>query len=64
MLSPTDTLVILGRQSELYNLNWSPKSKATTVVRLGYYEDETADNADWTFPGGALSRILGRCDNE
>ena len=29
-------------------MNWSSKSK--TVVRLGYYEDETAEKSDWNFP--------------
>jgi len=43
----TDTLVILGG-NPAYNLNWS--AKARTVVRLGYYEDETADKAGWNFP--------------
>ena len=42
-----DTLVILGG-NPAYNLNWAPKSK--TVVRLGYYEDETAEKAGWNFP--------------
>ncbi len=42
-----DTLVILGG-NPAYNLNWAPKSK--TVVRLGYYEDETAEKAAWNFP--------------
>ena len=43
----TDTLVILGG-NPAYNLNWS--SKAKTVVRLGYYEDETAEKTQWHFP--------------
>jgi len=47
--SSADTLVILGG-NPVYNLNWSPKQKPATVVRLGYYEDETAAKADWTFP--------------
>jgi molybdopterin-containing oxidoreductase family iron-sulfur binding subunit len=42
-----DTLVIIGG-NPAYNFNWSAKSK--TVVRLGYYEDETAHNSDWLFP--------------
>ena len=42
-----DTLVILGG-NPVYNLNWSQKPK--TVVRLGYYEDETAEKSDWNFP--------------
>lgn len=45
--SPSDTLVILGG-NPVYNLNWSPKAK--TVVRLGYYEDETAEKSGWNFP--------------
>ena len=47
--SATDTLVILGG-NPAYDLNWSPKSKPGTVMRLGYYEDETAAKADWHFP--------------
>ncbi|HEY4416592.1 MAG TPA: TAT-variant-translocated molybdopterin oxidoreductase [Verrucomicrobiae bacterium] len=43
----TDTLVILGG-NPAYNLNWSPKSK--TVVRLGYYPDETAEKSFLNFP--------------
>jgi len=42
-----DTLIILGG-NPVYNLNWSPKAK--TVVRLGYYEDETSEMAGWNFP--------------
>jgi MoCo/4Fe-4S cofactor protein with predicted Tat translocation signal len=42
-----DTLLILGG-NPAYNLNWSSKPK--TVVRLGYYEDETAEKSDWHFP--------------
>src|SRR6202789_645304 len=42
-----DTLVIMGG-NPAYNYNWAAKSK--TVVRLGYYEDETADKTDWHFP--------------
>jgi molybdopterin-containing oxidoreductase family iron-sulfur binding subunit len=43
----TDTLVILGG-NPAYDLNWSSKPK--TVVRFGYYEDETAEKSDWNFP--------------
>jgi molybdopterin-containing oxidoreductase family iron-sulfur binding subunit len=46
-VSATDTLVILGG-NPAYNLNWMPKEK--TVVRLGYYEDETAEKTNWHFP--------------
>jgi molybdopterin-containing oxidoreductase family iron-sulfur binding subunit len=42
-----DTLVILGG-NPVYNFNLSPKAK--TVVRLGYYEDETAEKSQWNFP--------------
>jgi molybdopterin-containing oxidoreductase family iron-sulfur binding subunit len=44
--SVTDTLVALGG-NPIYNLNWSPKAK--TVVRLGYYEDETSEKSGWNF---------------
>ena len=47
--SATDTLVVLGG-NPAYQLNWSPKSKSTTVVRFGYYEDETSAVANWHFP--------------
>ncbi len=40
--SATDTWVILGG-NPVYNLNWTAKAKS--VVRLGYYEDETSDKA-------------------
>jgi len=52
--STADTLVILGA-NPAYSVDWEmgrswvPKQK--TVVRLGYYEDETADKANWHFPG-------------
>ena len=45
----TDTFVILGG-NPVYNLSWAPKAKPANVVRLGYYEDETALKCDWTFP--------------
>jgi molybdopterin-containing oxidoreductase family iron-sulfur binding subunit len=47
LVSATDTLVILGG-NPAYNLNWS--SKPNTVLRLGYYEDETAEKSGWNFP--------------
>jgi MoCo/4Fe-4S cofactor protein with predicted Tat translocation signal len=43
----TETLVILGG-NPVYNSNWLPK--ATKVVRLGYYEDETSEKSNWNFP--------------
>jgi MoCo/4Fe-4S cofactor protein with predicted Tat translocation signal len=47
--SAIDTLVILGG-NPAYNFNWYWSSKPKTVVRLGYYEDETAEKSDWNFP--------------
>jgi MoCo/4Fe-4S cofactor protein with predicted Tat translocation signal len=44
-----DTFVILGG-NPAYDLNWSPKQKPVTVVRLGFYEDETTEKANWHFP--------------
>lgn len=49
-----DTLVITGA-NPVYNapgdLKWAEtQRKAKTVVRLGYYEDETGAAADWHFP--------------
>ena len=59
-----DALVVLGG-NPVYNapaaLNWAAvQRKAKTVVRLGYYEDETFSQCDWHFPAGALSGIVGR----
>jgi molybdopterin-containing oxidoreductase family iron-sulfur binding subunit len=45
----TDTLVILGG-NPAYHLNWTAAEKPKTVVRLGYYEDETFAISDWHFP--------------
>ncbi len=47
--SAADTLVILGG-NPVYHLNWSPKQRPRMVVRLGGYEDETAEKSDWHFP--------------
>jgi molybdopterin-containing oxidoreductase family iron-sulfur binding subunit len=49
-----DTLVIAGA-NPIYNapadLDWTAtQRKAKTVVRLGYYEDETGAATDWHFP--------------
>ncbi|MCC6822977.1 MAG: 4Fe-4S dicluster domain-containing protein, partial [Verrucomicrobia subdivision 3 bacterium] len=49
-----ETLVILGG-NPFYNapadLNWAAtQRKAKTIVRLGYYEDETGVTSDWHFP--------------
>ena len=49
-----ETLVTLGG-NPVYNapssLNWAAtQRKAKTVVRLGYYEDETFSQCDWHFP--------------
>ena len=43
----TDTLLILGG-NPAYHLNWS--SKPGTVVRLGYYDDETSATSNWNLP--------------
>jgi MoCo/4Fe-4S cofactor protein with predicted Tat translocation signal len=45
--STIDTLIILGG-NPAYNLNSLPNAK--TVVRFGYYEDETSEKANWNFP--------------
>ncbi|HEX9048492.1 MAG TPA: hydrogenase, partial [Verrucomicrobiae bacterium] len=45
--SAPDTLVVLGG-NPAYHLNWHAKPKS--LVRLGFYEDETAQKADWHFP--------------
>ena len=42
-----DTIVILGG-NPAYNLNSLPNTK--TIVRFGYYEDETAEKANWIIP--------------
>jgi len=49
-----ETLVMLGG-NPVYNapadLNWAvTQRKAKTVLRLGYYEDETGAVSDWHFP--------------
>jgi MoCo/4Fe-4S cofactor protein with predicted Tat translocation signal len=49
-----ETLVILGG-NPVYNapagLDWAAaQRKAKTVIRLGYYEDETFPQCDWHFP--------------
>ncbi|MEI9962311.1 MAG: hypothetical protein WDM76_14605 [Limisphaerales bacterium] len=44
-----DTAIILGG-NPAYHLNGSAKQKPKTIVRLGYYEDETAEISDWNFP--------------
>ena len=49
-----DTLVILGGNPAYTapaDLDWAAtQRKARTVVRLGYYEDETFEKCDWHFP--------------
>jgi molybdopterin-containing oxidoreductase family iron-sulfur binding subunit len=54
----TDTLVILGGNLA-YNFNSRlpldalkivTRGVPTTIVRLGYYEDETSEKTDWNFP--------------
>jgi molybdopterin-containing oxidoreductase family iron-sulfur binding subunit len=46
-LDAIDTLVVLGG-NPVYHLTATTKPK--NVVRLGYYEDETAEKSDWNFP--------------
>ncbi len=46
-LDAIDTLVVLGG-NPVYHLTATAKPK--NVVRLGYYEDETAQKCDWNFP--------------
>ena len=45
----TDTLVIVGG-NPVYQLNWRGSKKPKTVVRLGYYEDETFPGCDLHIP--------------
>ncbi|HEY5042568.1 MAG TPA: TAT-variant-translocated molybdopterin oxidoreductase, partial [Verrucomicrobiae bacterium] len=45
--SAIDTLVIIGG-NPAYNLSALPNAK--TIVRFGYYEDETSEKANWNFP--------------
>jgi MoCo/4Fe-4S cofactor protein with predicted Tat translocation signal len=45
----TDTLVVLGG-NPVYQLNLSAAQKPKSIVRLGYYEDETSEISDWNFP--------------
>ena len=42
-----ETVVVVGG-NPVYHASWSPKAK--TVVRLGYYADETSEKSNWTFP--------------
>ena len=46
-LDAIDTMVVLGG-NPVYHLTATTKPK--NVVRLGYYEDETAEKCDWNFP--------------
>jgi molybdopterin-containing oxidoreductase family iron-sulfur binding subunit len=54
--SASDTLVILGGNPaynsslHLEELKIREKGIPTTIVRLGYYEDETSEKSDWNFP--------------
>jgi molybdopterin-containing oxidoreductase family iron-sulfur binding subunit len=45
--SAIDTLVIVGG-NPAYDLNSLPNAKS--IVRLGYYEDETSEKSNWNFP--------------
>ena len=44
-----DTLVVLGG-NPAYCLTKMPAQKPQTIVRLGYYEDETSAASTWNFP--------------
>jgi molybdopterin-containing oxidoreductase family iron-sulfur binding subunit len=44
-----DTLVVLGG-NPAYHLNKLTAQKPQTIVRFGYYEDETSAVANWNFP--------------
>ena len=54
----TDTLVVLGgnlaysfnSRLPLDELKIVTRGVPTTIVRLGYYEDETSEKSDWNFP--------------
>ena len=46
-LDAIDTLVVLGG-NPVYHLTATTKPK--NVIRLGYYEDETAEKSDWNIP--------------
>ncbi|HEX3889759.1 MAG TPA: 4Fe-4S dicluster domain-containing protein, partial [Verrucomicrobiae bacterium] len=51
--TPTiDTFIILGGNPDYYLRleNLKDKEKPKTIVRLGYYEDETFADCDWHFP--------------
>jgi molybdopterin-containing oxidoreductase family iron-sulfur binding subunit len=65
--TPTDTLVILGGNLA-YNFNSRfpldalkivTKGVPTTIVRLGYYEDETSEKSDWNFPAAHYLEYWG-----
>jgi MoCo/4Fe-4S cofactor protein with predicted Tat translocation signal len=44
-----NTLVVLGGNPAYY-FNKMPGEKSQTIVRLGYYEDETSAISQWNFP--------------
>ena len=44
-----DTLVVLGG-NPVYHFNRTLGGNSQTVVRLGYYEDETSATSQWNFP--------------
>jgi MoCo/4Fe-4S cofactor protein with predicted Tat translocation signal len=44
-----DTLVVLGG-NPVYYFNKILGQKSQTIVRLGYYNDETSANSQWNFP--------------
>ncbi|HEY3761038.1 MAG TPA: TAT-variant-translocated molybdopterin oxidoreductase [Verrucomicrobiae bacterium] len=48
-VNTVETLIVLGG-NPAYHLGWSSQQKPKSVVRLGYYEDETSGISDWHFP--------------
>jgi molybdopterin-containing oxidoreductase family iron-sulfur binding subunit len=44
-----DTIVVLGG-NPVYYFNQTLGQKSQTIVRLGYYEDETSASSHWNFP--------------
>ena len=54
--SAIDTLLVMGG-NPAYTSDFSPKAK--TIVRLGYYGDETAEKAHWNFPAAHFLESWG-----
>ncbi len=55
-----DTFVILGgNPASNLNLRWMPEQRPKNVIRLGCYEDETAEMSNWTFPAAHFLESWG-----